>query len=239
MGNSEYISEEDLFHYLAGCPFFETYRDEETDKMEKILTSFFRNYQMRRMTERPVRYQEWLNIFNKYLIAAKLEPHDMKRLYPKCRRYFTNFYALFHPSKKYKVLFPYFPYIYKPIKGCSEVVLESSNGVRLYCYDYSDQGVGPEELNRYGFRLQTAARIFHLQTGKEPSSMAVAFPSSKTVVYYTYNPEEKIEEMVGQVNTMVRRYGSYCADCTQQACKPLIDRTDRYGWSIAEHEDNA
>lgn len=156
--------------------------------------------------------------------------NDYGDIYKKLERYFTNYYALFHPSKKFKVITPFFPYKHDAIMGCSEVVMETKSGVRIYTYNFSDTGVGPEELNYHGFKLQLAARIFHIKTGIEAGSMACVYPASKTAVYYTYNPEEKLEEFIKTPPTPVRRYGSHCSICMQRFCVPLIDRTDKYGW---------
>lgn len=176
-----------------------------------------------------------MNMLNKYFSSYKGDPEKFTELYDKCKRYYINFFNLFHPYDTYDVLFPYFPYHYgETIMGCAEAILETTRGIRLYAYDFGDDGVTSESLNKHGFKLQLAARIFHQITEREPTSMAVAYPATGWVTYYSYNPDEKVEEMVGNSNALIRRYGSHCAVCKVIGCKPLIDRDNKYGWGATK-----
>lgn len=225
-----YISDEDLYYYLSSCPFFQTYQDEEVGRVETILLPFFRYYQWRRLTGRPnTSFSWWMKKFNTRL--SKFTMRDTKE-HKKLERYLINYYALFHPSKAYDVILPYYPYRHGGIRGCAEVLIKSKDMYRIYCYNFTDEGVGPEDLNYYGFKLQCAARVFYLQTGLEVGSLACVYPASKAVVYYTYNPNENIETLIDENRALVRRYGSHCAVCTQKGCTPLIDKSDRYGWRL-------
>jgi len=235
IGKRDRISDEDLFYHLSSCPFFQTYRDGEVGRVEKTLLPLFRYYHLNRLRERKMSFARWTVMLGNY-IKHEEGTDDFKQFYKKIERYFVNFYSLFHPSKKYQVLSPFYPYRYNAFMGCAEVVLKTKSGVRIYCYNFGDEGVGPEDLNFYGFKLQCAARIYHLQTGEEPGSMAVVYPASKAVVYYTYNPGEEVEKYIEQNPMMIRRYGTHCGICTRIGCKPLIDRSDRYGWSYGDHQ---
>jgi hypothetical protein len=202
------------------------------EELEEILLPFFRRFLKNRMNGRTVSYVTVLGEFNEYLANRKnpILPRDIKR----CIRYFTNFYSLFHPSKKFEVILPYFPYKYSYISGCAEVVVRTRSGIRLYVYNFTEGPIDAECLNYEGFRLQLSGRIFKKLTGEVPTSLACVVPCSKTVIYYSYRDDEGLEEMTP--NQMVRRYGEHCAYCLQRNCSPLIDRNDRFGWRESEKQ---
>ena len=179
-----------------------------------------------------ISYVTAIGEFNDYLTHCKhtILPKDIK----KYLRYFSNFYALLFPTKKFDILLPYFPYKYSYLEGCAELVIRSKAGVRIYVYDFSDEAIDAEDLNYNGFRLQLSGCVFKKLTGIIPTSLACLYPGSKTVLYYTYTDAEKLDEMIVEKNQFVRRYGSHCAYCLQKNCSPLIDRSDRYGWRISE-----
>jgi len=200
--------------------------------VEQILLPFFRFFQWKRMSNKgPISFSVWVKLFNERLSAFKLSAKDIK----KYERYLINYYSLFHPSKKYQVILPYYPYKVNGIQGCSEVIINSRGTIRIYTYSLEDVGVGPEDLNYYGFKLQCAGRAFHTQTGQKPGSLACVYPANKTVTYYTYNEDEKIDEFLkGEKKMPIRRYGTHCSYCMQKACAPLIDRSDRFGWRLCK-----
>ena len=223
------ITDGELYYHLNSCPFFHTYNDGRVDEDETNLLPFFRRFLKNRMTG-AVSYISATGDFNEYLASKKdpILPKDLKRYF----RYFSNFYSLLHPSKKFEIILPYFPYKYNYISGCAEVVIKTRAGIRIYVYDFAEEAIDAEDLNYHGFRLQLAGNVFHNLTGIIPTSLACIYPGIKTVIYYTYNPLERLDTM--QPTSLTRRYGSHCAYCLQRNCSPLIDRKDDYGWRYSE-----
>ena len=43
-GLIDFIAGDDTYHNLAACPFFDTYKDEETEGAKKALLPFFRYF---------------------------------------------------------------------------------------------------------------------------------------------------------------------------------------------------
>ncbi len=105
--------------------------------------------------------------------------------------------------------------------------------MRLYAYDFSEV-TNLEKINLTGFKLQCAGRMFAIQSKIDPVSLAIVYPAVKAVVYLVYHPDEKIEDLIMSKNPWLRRYGEHCHVCVQPNCKPLLDRTDNYGWKISE-----
>ena len=225
------ITDGELYYYLNSCPFFHTYNDGRVEETETILLPFFRRFLKKRM-DKPVAYKDALGALNEYLTNSKYTvlPKDLK----KYLRYFTNLYSLLHPLKRFEILMPYFPYKFNYISGCSEVIIKSKAGIRMYVYDFTDEAIDGEGLNYNGFRLQLAARVFKLKTGLTPTSLACIYPATRTTTYYTYKDDEKFESMTVESDQFVRRYGLHCAYCLQRDCSPLIDRDDKYGWKYSE-----
>jgi hypothetical protein len=225
------ITDGELFQHLNSCPFFHTYNDGEVGETEKVMLPFFRRF-LKVRNNGNKSYMTWLGELNDYLLRREdpVLPVDLKKYI----RYFTNLYTLLHPSKKFEVVLPYFPYRYSYLTGCAEAIIKTKSGIRIYVYEFEDKDIDHEKLNFDGFRLQLAARIFHVKSGIAPTSLACIWPGSKAVVYYTYNENEKLENMIVEKKDFVRRYGSQCAYCLQRDCTPLIDRTDRYGWRVSE-----
>jgi hypothetical protein len=201
------------------------------EETETILLPFFRRFLKKRM-KKPQAYVTMLGELNEYLTNYKtpISPANLRTYI----RYFSNFYSLLHPLKRFEVVLPYFPYKYDYLTGCSEVVIRSKAGIRIYVYDFTDGPVDGEDLNYNGFRLQLAACVYEKLTGITPTSLGCLYPGSKTVVYYTFRPDERLEEMISDKNQFIRRYGTHCAYCLQRNCTPLIDRKDRYGWRVSE-----
>lgn len=229
-----FITDSELYYYLNSCPFFHSYNDGEVGETETLLLPFFRRFLKNRSYGRPMSYIVTTGEFNEYLARNKnnILPKDLK----KYLRYFANFYELLHPSKRFEILLPYFPYKYDYITGCAEVVIRTRAGVRIYVYDFSEEPIDGENLNFNGFRLQLAGRVFKNLTGFTPTSLACIYPGTKTVVYYTYKDDELLEQMILDKKNMVRKYGEHCAYCLQRDCSPLIDRNDRFGWRMSEKE---
>lgn len=227
------ITDGELYYHLNSCPFFHTYNDGRVGEAETILLPFFRRFLKNRMAG-PLSYVASTGEFNEYLTNSghTILPKDLKRYY----RFFNNFYSLLHPSKKFEILLPYFPYNHTYLTGCAEVVIKTKSGIRIYIYDFTEEAIDAEGLNYNGFRLQLAARIFDILGGVAPTSLGCIYPSSKTVVYYTYKANEELEKMITSKDQFVRRYGSHCAICLQKNCSPLIDRNDQYGWKVSEDD---
>jgi hypothetical protein len=226
-----YITDRELFFYLNSCPFFHTYNDGRVGELETILLPFFRRFLKVRHRSRS--FKTWLLLFVDYLKKRNIQAGENQ--YKKLVQTITNFYSLMHPSKKFDVLLPYFPYRWEYISGCVEGVVRTQSGIRIYTYDFSDNDLNVEGMNFNGFRLQLAARVFFRLTGLQPTSMGCIYPVFKAVTYYTYNPQENLEEMADNPNLpLSRKYGSYCAYCLQRNCTPLIDRQDKFGWRVSE-----
>lgn len=218
---------------MAGCPFYQVERDGSTEKIESVLLPFFRSYQLIRLQGKSRDYNHVLRAFNKYL------QHRIKYELPEYQTYIkhlTNFHALFHPSKVYDTLLPYFPYRHDVLMGCSEAIIRRKEGIRVYCYSFQSTELTAFDMDYYGFKLQLASRVFHIKTGLQPSSMALVLTNNRHIVYYTYNPEEKIEEMIHKPRIQLRKYGSYCSSCMRSECRPLIDTTDHFGWRQSERK---
>jgi hypothetical protein len=219
---------------LNSCPFFHTYNDGRVEETETILLPFFRRFLKNRMSGN-LSYNVTLGVLNEYIgnKANSLLPNDLKKYI----RYFSNFYALLHPSKKFEIILPYFPYKYNYLTGCAEVVIRTRAGYRIYVYDFTDGPVDAEDLNFNGFRLQLAGCVFQKLSGHTPTSLACLYPGSKTVVYYTFKPDERLDENIIEQKNLVRRYGTHCAYCLQRDCSPLIDRGgEKYGWRYSEKQ---
>ena len=231
VAKSGLITDGELYYHLNSCPFFHTYNDGRVEESETILLPFFRRFLKNRMSG-PISFVTSTGEFNEYLTNSghTILPKDLKKYY----RFFNNFYSLLHPSKKFEILLPYFPYKYNYLTGCAELVIKSKAGIRLYVYDFTEEPIDAEGLNYNGFRLQLAARILDVLGGIAPTSLACLYPSSKNVVYYTYNAHEELEKMITTKDQFVRRYGSHCAYCLEKNCSPLIDSKDQYGWKLSD-----
>jgi hypothetical protein len=225
------ITDGELYYHLNSCPFFHTYNDGRVEETETILLPFFRRFLKDRMLK-PLYYKNLLGALNEYLASYKdpILPKDLKKYI----RYFTNFYSLLHPTKRFEILLPYFPYQHTYLTGCAELVIRTRAGVRIYVYDFTDGPIDAEDLNFNGFRLQLAGNIFQKLSGETPTSLACLYPGTKTVVYYTFKSDERLDEMIIQKEHSIRRYGTHCAYCLQRDCSPLIDRKDKYGWKHSE-----
>lgn len=233
ISNDNCITEKDLFYLINSCPFFQTYNDGEVGLYEGLLSDFLRRFFLNLQTEQyVVSYTETLVKLNDYLINVKNVRN--KKVIRSCIVYFNNFYYLFHISKKYKVILPYFPYRLKHIIGCSDAIIETKAGIRMCIFDYNADAVNGESLNYNGFRLQLAARAFYNYTGIQPSSLVCCYLYSKTAVYYSYKHDEEYENILLNPSDCIRKYGSHCAYCMNRNCTPLIDRYDLYGWKHVE-----
>lgn len=228
------ITDGELYYHLNSCPFFHTYNDGEVEETETILLPFFRRFLRERVGGKSVSYIASLGALNEYLTNYKntILPKNIKKYI----RYFTNFFYLLHPSKRFDVIVPYFPYRFNYLTGCTEVVIKTRSGIRMYTYDFTDGGVDAERLNYQGFLLQLGGRVFKQLTGLTPTSLACIYPGSKTVIYYSYNDKENLENRIIEEKDYTRRYGTHCAYCLQKNCSPLIDRNDRFGWKYSENE---
>lgn len=225
------ITDGELFYHLSSCPFFHTFNDGKVEEVETILLPFFRRFLKNKMSSE-FSYVTVLGELHAYLAnkTSQILSTDLKVF----NRHFSNFYSLLHPSKKFKVLLPYFPYKYDYLTGCAEVVIETKAGIRIYVYDFGESAIDAEVLNFNGFRLQLAGSIFKKLSGLTPTSLACLHTGSKTVVYYTFKDDEHLEEMITSKDQFLRRYGSHCAYCLQKDCSPLLDRSDRFGWKAKD-----
>jgi len=224
------ITDGELFYHLNSCPYFHTYNDGGVEETEEVLLPFFRRFLKNRISINSMSYTMHANNLTRYLTRLNTKQAQLKKYI----RYFTNFYELLHPSKKFEIILPYFPYKHGYISGCAEMIIRTKAGIRIYVYDFTDASVDAENLNFHGFRLQLAGNIFERKTGIIPTSLACIYPGSKNITYYTYNPNEKIDQIEIQESQFIRRYGTHCAYCLQKNCSPMIDRRDKYGWKISE-----
>jgi len=229
-GTSSKLKDFELYRKVNGCPFFNTYEDASVSEIENAVLPFFRYYHLKRMSGIPFQFTIMLDAFNKRVYD--LYQGKGAAFYSRCTKCFLNFYSLFHPAKKYRVIVPYYPYNINDIYGCSECILDTPHGIRLYSYNFSEDGIDSDDLDERGFRLQLAARAYHVDTGIKPTSMGVVYPFNKDVIYYNYKRSEKLEEFKGKELHRVRKYGSYCSACTERHCSPLIDSEDKYGWPV-------
>lgn len=226
------ISENEWYHYINSCPFFQTYNDGKTGEYETLLYPFFRRFFFELLQDKPMSYNDKVVQLNEYLVNTKNVKSKM--VLNKCLKHLSNFYYLFHPCKKYKVILPYFPYKLKFITGCTEAIIQTKSGIRMCNYDFTTDAITGESLNYNGFKLQLAARAFENYSNIKPTSLVCVYTYSKTPVYYSYNSDEKLEDMNLNLNNATRRYGTHCAYCMMRNCTPLIDRFDLYGWKDSD-----
>lgn len=231
------ISDEELFYHVSSCPFFSTPRDGELEDPEGVLLPLFRYFHYRGMTKTHKSFSNYVGILNKYLISGVEKGMNFQEGYSeKLTRYFTNFYSLFHPRKRFVIILPFFPYRYRYLMGCTEVIVKTTSGIRIYAYNFADRKPTDRDLNYYGFKLQLAARVFHLKTGIDVTSMGMIMPANRVSIYYAYNPNEKLEEHLETIkdnpSLFIRRYGDHCYECIHHDCRPIIDDDDKLGWGL-------
>ena len=222
------LTDHEVFNHLCGCPFFKRRHGTENtmDKKIEVLYPLFRKYHLLSMDKRPTFKNSFRWFQNRLIEQGVLDA----TLYKSYERLFINFLQVFRKDSGIKVVLPYYPYRFHNIVGCAEVILKNPVGIHICDYDLSSYGIDGENMNHNGFRLQLAGRAFHTETGIEPATLSCIYLASKTITYFTYLPQEKIEGVTPNKEGMFRHYGIYCSDCEQRNCRPLIDNEEKYGW---------